>query len=139
MEKIKSSEITPEHIYRSRRQFMKGIGAIALGSLALSACGSPASPATPESKPNSTVAPNTSGATPTTGSTASTDTLTSFDDITHYNNYYEFSQLKEPVADLAANFKTSPWKVEVGGMVSKPMTYDIDDLRKKFPQQDRVY
>jgi sulfoxide reductase catalytic subunit YedY len=136
MDKIKSSEITPEHIYRSRRQFMKGIGALALSSLALSACGSPA---TPGSEPTSTAASNSAGAAPTSDPKVVTDAKTSFDDITHYNNYYEFSQDKEPVADLAANFKTSPWKVDVGGMVSKPVTYDIDDLRKKFPQEERVY
>ena len=30
MTKIKPSEITPEHIYLSRRKFMVGIGALAL-------------------------------------------------------------------------------------------------------------
>ena len=38
MEKIKSSEITPEQVYLNRRQFMKGVGALALGAVALSAC-----------------------------------------------------------------------------------------------------
>src|SRR5438128_256018 len=103
MEKIRSSEITPEHIYRSRRQFMKGMGAVTLGALALSACGSPA---TPESKPTATTSPNTGAAAPTSDPKAITDAKTSLDDITHYNNYYEFSQEKEPVAALAANFKT---------------------------------
>ncbi|HSH81958.1 MAG TPA: hypothetical protein VLA19_25815, partial [Herpetosiphonaceae bacterium] len=36
---IPSSAITPGHVYRSRRQFMRGIGALALGSVALAACG----------------------------------------------------------------------------------------------------
>lgn len=67
--KIRSSEITPEHIYRSRRQFMKGIGALAAGSLVLSACGSgeaaapsgigaaPAEGAAPQPTPTSTHTP----------------------------------------------------------------------------------
>ncbi|MDX1524313.1 MAG: mononuclear molybdenum enzyme YedY, partial [Anaerolineae bacterium] len=39
MSKIKSSEITPEHIYLSRRKFMVGLGAVAFGSTVLAACG----------------------------------------------------------------------------------------------------
>ena len=45
---------------------------------------------------------------------------TSLQDITHYNNFYEFSTDKDNVAEAAADFKTSGWKVEVGGLVSKP-------------------
>ena len=39
MIKIHPSEITPEHIYLSRRKFMKGIGALAASSALLAACG----------------------------------------------------------------------------------------------------
>jgi sulfoxide reductase catalytic subunit YedY len=39
MKKIPSSEITPEHIYLSRRKFMVGIGALATSAAILSACG----------------------------------------------------------------------------------------------------
>ena len=38
MQKIRSSEITPEHIYLNRRQFMKA-GALTAGAIALAACG----------------------------------------------------------------------------------------------------
>lgn len=135
MDKIRSSEITPEHIYLSRRKFMQ-VGALALGSLALSACGALAQP---DTQSTSTASPDSFLAQPTAHADASGDKLTSLDDITHYNNYYEFSQLKEPVADLAQNFKTRPWSVEVGGLVNKPKTYDIDAMLKQFPQQDRTY
>jgi sulfoxide reductase catalytic subunit YedY len=43
MVKIRSSEITPEHVYLSRRQFMAGIGAVA-GSLLVAACAAPLGP-----------------------------------------------------------------------------------------------
>jgi sulfoxide reductase catalytic subunit YedY len=65
--------------------------------------------------------------------------VTPFEAITTYNNYYEFSSDKEAVAGLAANFKTDGWKVEVGGLVNKPMTFSMDDLTKKFAQEERVY
>jgi sulfoxide reductase catalytic subunit YedY len=40
---------------------------------------------------------------------------------------------------MATNFKTSPWQVEVGGLVNNPKTYDIDDLRTKFEEEERIY
>jgi sulfoxide reductase catalytic subunit YedY len=67
------------------------------------------------------------------------DKLTAFESITHYNNYYEFSQDKEPVADLARNFKSAPWTLSVGGLVNKPKTYAVEDLIKRFPQEERIY
>jgi methionine sulfoxide reductase catalytic subunit len=140
MVKIKSSEITPENVYLSRRQLMKGIGAFALGSVALAACG-PLSTVQPtaDTKSAATTSPVVALAPPTPDPKAPPDTSTSLDDITHYNNYYEFSQDKEPVADLAANFKTSPWTLKVGGLVGKPKTYSIDDLRNNFTQVEHIY
>jgi sulfoxide reductase catalytic subunit YedY len=43
------------------------------------------------------------------------------------------------VARLAVDFPTSPWQVEVGGLVQNPGIYDIDDLRTKFEQEERIY
>jgi sulfoxide reductase catalytic subunit YedY len=66
------------------------------------------------------------------------DPLNTFEQITNYNNYYEFTTDKEDVAKLAADFPTSPWQVEVGGLVNNPQTFDIDDLRA-FEQEERIY
>jgi sulfoxide reductase catalytic subunit YedY len=133
MIKIHSSEITPESIYLSRRKFMVGIGALAASTLALAACGVQDSAAVREDE----VDPKdlkTSAATDELG-----DALTPFNSITNYNNYYEFSTSKEAVASLAKDFKVSPWTLEVGGLVNKPQTYGIEDLLKKFTQQERIY
>jgi sulfoxide reductase catalytic subunit YedY len=67
------------------------------------------------------------------------DPANSYDDITHYNNYYEFTTDKGGVASLAQSFKTSPWSVEVYGLVNKPKTYGIEDLLKNFTQEERIY
>ncbi len=64
---------------------------------------------------------------------------TSFQDITHYNNFYEFSLDKESVADAATGFITRPWQVSVGGLCRKPGVFDIDDLFKIAPAEERVY
>jgi sulfoxide reductase catalytic subunit YedY len=139
MIKINPSEITPEHVYLSRRKFIAkavGIGALVTSSLLLGACGpqepSPKGP-TAEPSPDRSVVPTLSATTDELG-----DKLTSFEAITNYTNYYEFTTSKEGVTRLAQNFKASPWTVEVGGLVHKPKTFDIDDLLK-FPQEERIY
>jgi sulfoxide reductase catalytic subunit YedY len=34
---------------------------------------------------------------------------------------------------------TSPWQVTVGGLVHNPKTYDVSDLKRKFPAEERIY
>jgi methionine sulfoxide reductase catalytic subunit len=131
MEKIHPSEITLEHVYLSRRTFMRGIGALAAGALILNACGQEgAAPAESNSPPAGT----TKGQADELG-----DKLTSYEAITNYNNYYEFTTDKESVAALARGFTTTPWTVEVGGLVNKPKTYAVEDLLKRFPAEERIY
>jgi sulfoxide reductase catalytic subunit YedY len=135
MIKIRSSEITPEHIYLSRRKFMVGIGALAASSALLAACGTQDTGVKEGEAPSDLSSDlKTSATTDELG-----DTLTSFEAITNYNNYYEFSTSKEAVASLSKDFKTSPWTIEVGGLVNKPKTYDFEDLLAKFTQQERIY
>ena len=129
--KIRPSEITPEHMYISRRKFIVGASALATSLLFLDGCRRLVSPGPVSDFCTSAQA---SSSTDELG-----DALTSCDSITHYNNFYEFSFEKEDVAELARNFKTSPWTVEVGGLVNKPQKFDIDDIRRKFPPEERIY
>ncbi|MCA9980961.1 MAG: protein-methionine-sulfoxide reductase catalytic subunit MsrP, partial [Anaerolineales bacterium] len=55
------------------------------------------------------------------------------------NNYYEFSTDKYRVSELATEFQTSPWQVEVTGMVNKPGIFDMDAIRQQFDQEERIY
>jgi sulfoxide reductase catalytic subunit YedY len=135
---IASSEITSESQYLSRRQFLQAAGIVTASAL-LAACGANSTANSPT---------NTDGAAPTDAQQPATasknadelgDALTSYEAITGYNNYYEFTTDKTGVAGLAKNFPTSPWTVEVGGLVNKPKTYGIDDLVKMFPVEERIY
>ena len=117
--KLPSSQITPQNVYLSRRDFMKAAGIAGAGAL-LAAC-----------------APSL--ATESAPASPSADTPNSLEDITNYNNYYEFSTDKQAVAPLSKDFQTHPWDVEVSGLVNNPKTYAIEDLLKKFPQEERVY
>ena len=139
--KIPSSEITPEHLYRSRRRFMKGAGFVAMTAL-LAACGVPAlsgKEASESALPGDGTTPGAIPPTPLAGLTDELgDPANSWDEITHYNNFYEFTTKKTKVAQMAEGYPTEPWKVEVGGLVEHPRTFDIDDLRK-FGEEERIY
>ncbi len=132
MSKLRSSEITPEELYRSRRAFMRQTGALAAGALILSACGGTTADTTTASATTTAVVDPPKPGTPAEPSTP-------YEAITNYNNYYEFSTDKEPVAALARNFTTKPWTVAVGGFVAKPKTYATEELLQRFPVEERIY
>lgn len=56
-----------------------------------------------------------------------------------YNNFYEFTNRKNNVWKKIDKFRDRPWDVEVTGLVDKPMTFDIDDLIKQMPLEERIY
>jgi methionine sulfoxide reductase catalytic subunit len=119
MIQIKPSEITPEHTYLSRRTFLLGLGGAATTAL---------------------LGPsNTSASSYSADATSLSKELTPYKSITNYNNYYEFSSDKESVAHLSQRLRTSPWTVTVAGLVNKPKTFDVDDLKNKFTQEERIY
>ncbi len=64
--------------------------------------------------------------------------LNGWKDITSYNNFYEFSTDKKAVAKMVDTFHTDPWKIEITGLVEKPITLDLDDIYS-FPQEERIY
>jgi len=127
--KISASEITPKQLYLTRREFIKMAG-IAAGSAALAACAPQlnSQPPLPAATPSSDASADEMG-----------DLLNSYQDITQYNNYYEFTTDKEGVAKLAADFPTSPWDIQVYGLVDQPKTYTVDELIKKFQPEERIY
>ena len=141
---IKPSEITPEHLYHSRRAFLKSMGLVGAGAL-LAACGvagnsGDGSPQPGETAASQPAAPQTSAAMDELG-----DPTNSYETITNYNNYYEFTTDKGGVAKLAKDFKPSngenqyPWQLQVYGLVNNPVTYGLEDILKKFTQEERIY
>ena len=65
-------------------------------------------------------------------------TLTPQTVASRYNNFYEFGSSKN-IWRRARALPTEPWTLEVTGLVNNPKTYDLDDLRTKFPLEERVY
>ncbi len=126
---VSPAEITPEHVYLNRRQFLQAMGLV--GATALLAACAPGSSAAQQTPPPDLKA---SAQTDELG-----DALNAYEQITNYNNYYEFSTDKEAVAPLSKDFKTSPWQIEVYGLVNKPQTFGLEDLLKLFPPEERIY
>ena len=133
---IPSSAITPKERYLNRRRFLRGaastavgVGAAALGAGRLADVLAPQTAVHAGAKLQTVKSPLS-----TTG-----EQLTSYDDLTHYNNYYEFGVQKSDPAQNAGGLPTRPWTVRVEGLVKQPKTFDIDELLKLRPLEDRVY
>ena len=124
--KIPSSEITPEHIYNDRRNFIKNLGLI-LSSTALSTFTNTGFTAL-NTLPSFIQSKDLSN-----------EKLTSFKDITSYNNYYEFGTSKSDPQDHAHLVKIDPWSISIEGSVAKPLKLDIDELIKLIPIEERIY
>ncbi len=55
-----------------------------------------------------------------------------------YNNFYEFTLRKDVHRHVGA-FQTSPWPVEIAGLVEKPLTLDVAELVAGVDLEERVY
>jgi len=131
--KIRSSEITPEALYTSRRRFIKGALKTTSASFLIASC-SPKISADQTEPTNSNLSEIIDGLVDNQGSPA-----TSYEDITNYVNFYEFSTSKTHPPQLYENFKPSPWTVRVDGFVNNPQEFGLDEIKNLFEQEERVY
>ena len=135
---------TPEDVYLNRRKFLQALGMTGLGAVStLIGCDHA------ESQTDTELAPIRG--LPKPSATAELypakrnerytldHPLTKEKVAATYNNFYEFSPRKEYVTRLVSNFQTRPWQIEVTGLVKKPQTFDIDDLVRRMPLEERLY
>ena len=131
------SEITPAYVYRNRRDFVRWMAAGAAGAGLASWSGRSAMAQGGTPRPGKLAALNS-----VRSAHAGAVTLekpTSYQDVTTYNNYYEFGTDKSDPAQYAHTLKTSPWTVEVEGLVKRPTKYTLEDLQKLSAQEERIY
>ncbi len=122
---IAPSEITPRGVWQRRRELVRSaVAAGLLGAAGVSPAQNPAAPKLPgKPSPLSTMEPPTP-----------------YNLVTTYCNFYEFGTEKEdPARHAPKRLKTRPWRVVVDGEVKQPRTFDIDDLLKLAPMEERVY
>ncbi|WP_371171431.1 protein-methionine-sulfoxide reductase catalytic subunit MsrP [Aliiroseovarius sp. 2305UL8-7] len=110
---LKRSDVTPRADFLNRRQLMSGAVGLAAGM----AFG----PAMAASEYSSDLEP------------------TSLEDVTSYNNFYEFGTGKGDPAKNAHTLTTSPWAIEIGGMVDRPGSYSLEDIVSKMTIEERIY
>ena len=126
--------VTPEKVFLRRRQFLQQLGFASGGlmagltardALAADAAAPAKSPGKYPAKRNSEFDPGWR--------------LTNERVAANYNNFYEFSLDKEEVAPLSQQLVTTPWPIQVGGLVEKPHTLDAAELIEQIPLEERVY
>ena len=139
---LPDSAATDESAYQSRRKFIRtlGVGAVGIGALSLGCAR-----ADGENDPDKMA--------PTNGSHPTADLypaernklfttkreLTDQETVMTYNNFYEFSDRKEPVHRLVDKFQTFPWTLTVDGLVDNPITLTVEEIIRMMPLEERVY
>ena len=131
-----SSEITTERLYRERRTLIKLMASGAAGAAMASWAGREAM-AQELARPGKN--PALPGRKSPVAGAVTMDKLTDYKDASGYNNFYEFGTDKADPAKNAGALVTSPWTVEVEGLVKKPAKYAIEDLLKLSAQEERIY
>ncbi|MEE8290439.1 MAG: protein-methionine-sulfoxide reductase catalytic subunit MsrP [Candidatus Tectomicrobia bacterium] len=132
---IPERHATPEAVFFNRRAFLQGsVGAVAGGIVGMSSLAAVA-----EAKEQKVQDP-TFDLYPAQQNPAFTldRPLTEAKVAAKFNNFYEFGPIKT-ISFLAQRLQTRPWQVQVGGLVHKPQTFDIDDLIRAMPLEERLY
>src|SRR3984893_4052964 len=120
------SELTPKSLYLNRRNFLSGLPAAFLVA--------------PELLSPSLEAEAGVGLGSLAKSALSTgEKPSTFEDVSTYNNFYEFGTTKDQPAQLAKNFKPSPWAVSVEGEAAKPRKFSMEEILKLAPLEERIY
>ena len=146
---IQPSEITPEHIYRRRREFMRDGAMLAGGAMlsplafgqqgdALKAAAPPGLTRTPPAAWWEGKFDNIKPA-PSAEPLYTAESLTPYQDVTRYNNFYEFGMDKSDPYNRSSAFQTEPWSIEISGEVDEPGTYHLEDILKPHDLEERIY
>jgi len=127
---MRESEVTPRELYLRRREFIGAAGATA-AALATGLVGPGESAAQNPAAQKLAVLKKSPFST--------TEPMNSYRDVTTYNNFYEFGLDKGDPARYASSLKPRPWTIKVEGECAKPGTYNIEDILKWFPLEERIY
>ncbi|MDG2186865.1 MAG: protein-methionine-sulfoxide reductase catalytic subunit MsrP [Hyphomicrobiales bacterium] len=112
--KPNNDKITPKHLYMNRRKILK-IGLFLSSMIALNKISLIQANEIFDRKINT------------------------FEEITNYNNFYEFGVDKTDPAKYAHKLNTSPWTVEIAGMVENPGIYSFDEIYNEMDIEERIY
>jgi sulfoxide reductase catalytic subunit YedY len=132
---IRSSDITPQHVFeqyqQNRRRFLATAATLGVSALAARYIPGLVNP------PTSVHAADQLQTVPS--SYAVNEPQTPLAKASAYNNFYEYGTEKSDPARYAGKLHTRPWPIQITGMVKKPQTINIDDLLHYRPLESRVY
>lgn len=132
-----ASEITSRSVYEGRRDMLKLLAAGAAGTTLASWAARDALAQVAVPRPGKLAALS---ARPSSVAGAMTmERLTPYKDASTYNNFYEFGTDKGDPALNAHTLKTTPWSVEIEGLVKKPGKLALEDLLKLSAMEERIY
>ncbi|MFH1806890.1 MAG: protein-methionine-sulfoxide reductase catalytic subunit MsrP [Pseudomonadota bacterium] len=128
---IPERDVTPQALYRNRRQFLGGLAAGTLGAAAATLPAGRLLAQGVDPTADLYPAPRNESYTVDRAIDEKAKALT-------YNNFYEFGSHKF-ISDAAQAMKIRPWTIKIDGMVEKEIEIDFDDLVRKMPLEERVY
>jgi sulfoxide reductase catalytic subunit YedY len=106
---LTAADVTSEALFWNRRKVLAGVAGVGLGSVA-------------------------GGGLAEGGLETNT-----WEEVTTYCNFYEFGTGKDDPAKYAGALTTSPWSIEIGGMVDSPGEYGIDQILEAMTLEERIY
>jgi methionine sulfoxide reductase catalytic subunit len=132
-----SSEITAPSTYQNRRDLMKLMASGVAGTAMASWASRDALAQAVVPRPGKLAA--LAGVKSAAAGAITMEKITDYKDATSYNNFYEFGTDKADPGVNAHTLKTTPWTVEVEGLVKRPAKYTLEDLLKLSAQEERIY
>jgi sulfoxide reductase catalytic subunit YedY len=124
---IRPSEITPESVFRNRREILRAAGFAGAGLLFARAARADAVPAQHRRLQGVRKSPLSVKAAPN-----------SFEDVTSYNNFYEFGLDKGDPAENSGAFRPQPWSVTIEGEAEVKGRFSYEDIVRPHPLEERV-
>ena len=148
---IPESAATPEGVYLNRREFVRRAGAGTIGgalfaSGALAGCEAGGREAMAQERGPLDNIPDTPTASlypeaPNDPRFVAGErrSVSKEEVVATYNNFYEFGTDKGGVWRHVGPFEARPWEIEVTGLVDNPGRYDLVELERAFPLEERIY
>ena len=130
------SEITPRQTYLDRRGLIRAMAGGVAGA-ALATWATRDAMAQSAARPGKLAA--LPGARSAVAGAVTMEKRTDYKDASTYNNFYEFGTDKSDPAEKAHTLKTTPWAIEIEGLVKKPQKIALEDLLKLATQEERIY
>ena len=126
--RYRPSEITPRGFYQNRRRLLAGLAALPAAIAATRSAQS----AEMEKLP--AIAPQEYSL-----AARGYEELTPQKKAQQHNNFYELGTAKNDPYLNQHLYEPAPWQLEISGTVNKPQTFDLDDLEKLAPMEERTY